>query len=109
MHATSGSRFELVAADGAVNQAADLARINAGRLDRFASAFDAFFARSHAARPKPPLANSTHQLQATFWQPQTAIQRLQAAFDLVAGDGLVGNRIAERFDADVLVVHFFNI
>src|SRR4051812_16370675 len=101
MHAAGGRGLKLVAADGAVDQTADFARINPGHFDRFPATVDALIARPRTAGPEPPLADAAHQLQAAFGQFQAAVERLQAPLDLVARDDLIGNLVAERLDANV--------
>src|SRR3954465_12881492 len=109
MHAASRRRLKLIAANRAMDEAAEFARVKPGRLNRFSAALDAFIARARATGPQPPLANAAHQLQATFGQLQPAIERLQSPLDFFARNNFVRDRIAKRFDTNVAVAHRFNI
>ena len=60
-------------------------------------------------RSRPALANAAHQLQPAFGQTQARVERFKPPLDVVAGDDFVRQRIAERFEADMLVVHRFRI
>src|SRR4051794_2592084 len=103
MDAAGGGRLELVAADGAVDQAADLLRVDCSSFDGVAAAHDALVAGLHSPRPEAPLADAAHQFQAAFGELQALIQGREAAFDVVAGDDFFGNRVAKRFEADVAI------
>src|SRR5262249_15934979 len=74
-----------------------------------AAADDARLTGLHSAGPQPPLADSAHQLQATFGKFQAAIERLEPAFDLFAGNNLVRQRVAKRFQTDILIAHSLRI
>ena len=105
VYAGGGGRFQVVAADGAMDQQPDLSAVQAGRLDGLLSTLDTLFAGQRPGAPEPPLADACHQFQPALGQTQSLIQRLQAAFDLVAAHDLLGQRVPQGFQADILVTH----
>src|SRR5688572_1548536 len=105
MYAAGGGRLEIVAADAAVDQRADPAGINARCFDGPLAADDALLARPHAPRPEPALADAADQFQPAFGELEPLIERREASFDFGAGQHFLGERVAERFQANVLISH----
>ncbi len=102
VHAAGRGRLEIVAADRAVDQGADLRAVDAGRRDGPLGAFRRFsrWAACPAARSAARECRSS--VPAGPRAAAAAVERLEAGFELVGGDDLVGQRVGERFEADVL-------
>ncbi len=105
MHAAGGGRFDEVATDGSVDQGADLAFVDAGLANGLVGRLDALFAGTHPRRPETPLANARHQFQPPLGQAKPPVERRKSGLDLVRRDDLVGQRIGQRFNTNVLVSH----
>ena len=105
MHAAGGGRLQKVAADRAVNERAEIPRIDAAGLDRPAGRFDADRARPRAGRKEPPLADARHQLQPALGQPQPLVERREPLLELGRRDDFVRQRVAERFQANAAKMH----
>ena len=95
MDAAGGGGFEIVAADRAVHQGADVPRVEAAGGERAAAAFGADAADRDAGGKESPLADAGHQLQPARRQPQPLVGGRQPALQLVARDDFVRQDVAE--------------
>ena len=105
MDAASGGRLQEIAADRAVHQGADLLPVDARTIERLRGRLDAFFARRNIGQPETPLADARHQFQPSLGQSQSRVERFEPRLDLGRGDDLLGQRVGDRFEANVLIKH----
>ena len=105
MNARRGGGFEKVSANARVNQASDLASIDARHFDCVISATDTRTAGHRPHRPDSPMLDAAHHRQTTFGQLQPLVQRPEFRFDIVAGPAFRGDFGADRFQADVFKSH----
>ncbi len=77
----------------------------AAGLQRLLATFDAHATGARAGRKESARGNSCHQLQPTLRQPQTLVDRGQLPFQGIGGHQLLGESVANGFEANLLVTH----
>ena len=103
--ARSGRRLQMIAADRAMHERPDMPTIDACRRNRLFGTDDALIARQHAGGPETALVNAGHELEPALGQAKPLVKRLQPPFKLGRSDDFVGQRVAERFETNVAILH----
>lgn len=105
MDSASRSRFKMVSTDRRMNEGTDAIGRDLCGLQGKSSAADAVIAGKRAFGPEAALADAGHQLEASWRESQTLVERPQTGFDFIAADGFGRERVPESFEADMAKVH----
>ena len=106
MHAAGRGGFQVVPADGTVDQRADPLRVHTALRQSLFNGLDADAPRQDPLRPEPPLADPGHEFEPARRKAQTVINRRKALLDRVGRDDFIRKQINDRFNANVFIVHF---
>ena len=105
MDSCCGCGFHLIAANGTVDQCAEVFRRDAGLFDGFANGFNADGTGQSAGIIEAAFFDARHQFQTTVRKSQAFVDRCEFLFDVFGGDDVRWRVVNNRFDADAVVSH----